>query len=427
MEIIQVDERISLRRDPETGNEDTQAIVDEIIAAIRKDGDEALRAYTKKLDGAELDALFVTETERLKAYEALDDTVISALQQAIINIRDFHERQRSQSWMTTKEDGTMLGQQVTPLDAVGVYVPGGKAAYPSTILMDVIPAQVANVGQIIMTSPPDTSGLLHPAVVVAASELGVEQIVKAGGAQAIAALAYGTESVPAVDKIVGPGNSFVALAKRAVYGHVDIDMIAGPSEIVVIADDTARADYVAADLLSQAEHEERATAIVVTPSKPLADKVVEEVDRQLEDLPRAAIARKALDDYGAIYLTANMNQAVDVVNQLAPEHVEVLVAEPFHYLGKIRHAGAIFLGENSAETVGDYFAGTNHVLPTNGTARFSSPLTVDDFIKKSSIIHYSREALETNAKMIASLARVEGFEAHARAVEIRKKGASEHE
>ncbi|QDI91869.1 histidinol dehydrogenase [Salicibibacter halophilus] len=421
MKIIQVDEQVSLRRDPDSGNEKIQAIVDEIIAEVRKDGDEALRAYTKKLDGAALDALFVSEKERAQAYESMDTRTVDAIRQAIANIRDFHERQRSESWMTTKENGTILGQQITPLDAVGVYVPGGKAAYPSTILMDVIPAQVANVGRIVMASPPDESGLLHPAVLVAASELGVETILKAGGAQAVAALAYGTDSVQAVDKIVGPGNSFVALAKRAVFGQVDIDMIAGPSEIVVLADDSARPDYVAADLLSQAEHEERATAIVVTPSKALAEKVSAEVERQLEDLPRAAIAREALDTFGAIYLSADLNEAVDVVNSLAPEHVEVLCSQPFQYLGKIRHAGAIFLGENSAESVGDYFAGPNHVLPTNGTARFSSPLTVDDFLKKSSIIHYSEEALAQNSEMIASLARVEGFEAHARAVEIRKK------
>lgn len=421
MKIIQVDEQVSLRRDPDSGNEKIQAIVDEIIAEVRKNGDEALRAYTKKLDGAALDALFVSEKERAQAYEAMDTQTVDAIRQAIANIRDFHERQRPESWMTTKENGTILGQQITPLDAVGVYVPGGKAAYPSTILMDVIPAQVANVGRIVMASPPDESGLLHPAVLVAASELGVETILKAGGAQAVAALAYGTDSVQAVDKIVGPGNSFVALAKRAVFGQVDIDMIAGPSEIVVLADDSARPDYVAADLLSQAEHEERATAIVVTPSKALAEKVSAEVERQLEDLPRAAIAREALDTFGAIYLSADLNEAVDVVNSLAPEHVEVLFSQPFQYLGKIKHAGAIFLGENSAESVGDYFAGPNHVLPTNGTARFSSPLTVDDFLKKSSIIHYSEEALAQNSEMIASLARVEGFEAHARAVEIRQK------
>ncbi|QQK77873.1 histidinol dehydrogenase [Salicibibacter cibarius] len=428
MKIIQVDEHVSLRRDPDSGNEKTQATVDEIIAEVRKNGDEALRAYTKKLDGAALDSLFVSEAECAQAYEAMDTQTVEAIRKAIANIRDFHERQRSQSWMTTKENGTVLGQQITPLDAVGVYVPGGKAAYPSTILMDVIPAQVAHVGRIVMTSPPDESGRLHPAVLVAASELGVETILKAGGAQAIAALAYGTDSVQAVDKIVGPGNAFVALAKRAVFGQVDIDMIAGPSEIVILADDSARPDYIAADLLSQAEHEERATAIVVTPSEMLAEKVSAEVERQLKGLPRAAIAKEALDTFGAIYLTADLNEAVDVVNTLAPEHVEVLCSEPFQYLGKIKHAGAIFLGENSAESVGDYFAGPNHVLPTNGTARFSSPLTVDDFLKKSSIIHYSEDALTQNSEMIASLARVEGFEAHARAVEIRqKRGASKHE
>ncbi|QQK81544.1 histidinol dehydrogenase [Salicibibacter cibi] len=421
MKIIQVDEHVSLRRDPDSGNEETQVIVDEIIAEVRKNGDEALRAYTKKLDGAALDSLFVNEMERAQAYKVIDTRIVEAIRQAIANIRDFHERQRTESWMTTKENGTILGQQITPLDAVGVYVPGGKAAYPSTILMDVIPAQVASVDRIVVTSPPDESGLLHPAVLVAASELGVETILKVGGAQAIASLAYGTESVTAVDKIVGPGNAFVALAKRAVFGQVDIDMIAGPSEIVILADDSARPDYVAADLLSQAEHEERATAIVVTPSKMLAEKVSAEVERQLKGLPRASIAREALNNFGAIYLTADLNEAVDVVNTLAPEHVEVLCNEPFQHLGKIKHAGAIFLGENSAESVGDYFAGPNHVLPTNGTARFSSPLTVDDFLKKSSIIHYSEEALSQNSDMIASLARVEDFEAHARAVEIRQK------
>jgi histidinol dehydrogenase len=323
--------------------------------------------------------------------------------------------------MTTEENGTILGQKITALDSVGVYVPGGTAAYPSSVLMNVIPATVAGVKRIVMVSPPDKSGKLPAAVLVAAKEAGVKEIFKVGGAQAVAALAYGTESIAPVDKITGPGNIFVALAKREVFGDVDIDMIAGPSEIAVLADDTARADEVAADLLSQAEHDPRACSVLVTPSLSLAEAVAAEVEKQLSILPRRDIASRASADYGAIYVTADLDEAVETVNQLAPEHLEVITENAMELLGKIRHAGAIFIGRYSSEPVGDYFAGPNHVLPTNGTARFSSPLNVDDFQKKSSVIVYSKKALKENGEKIAKFARMEGLEAHARAVETRLK------
>ncbi|MFB4161710.1 histidinol dehydrogenase [Geomicrobium sp. JSM 1781026] len=422
IEYVDTSRPLTLKRYGEDGN---QALVTEsvrtIIQDVRQRGDEAVFAYTKTFDGADLTDLFVSADEVRSAYERVDCDVVTAIQKAAKNIREYHGHQQQKSWMMTREDGTMLGQKVTPLDSAGIYVPGGTAAYPSTILMDTIPALVAGVERIVMASPPDENGQLHPAVLVAAAELGIQTIVKAGGAQAIAVLAYGTESLEPVDKIVGPGNQFVAAAKREVYGHVDIDMIAGPSEIVVLADESARADYIAADLLSQAEHDVQASAILVTNSESLATQVREQVERQLQGLPRETIARQAIADYGAIYVTDSIKQAVDVVNTLAPEHLEVLTEQPFEWLGSIKHAGAIFLGEYSAEAVGDYFAGTNHVLPTNGTARFSSPLSVDDFMKKSSVIHYSKKALVDNSQHITALARVEGFEAHARAVEIRKR------
>ena len=323
--------------------------------------------------------------------------------------------------MTTEENGSILGQKITPLDSVGVYVPGGTAAYPSSVLMNVIPAKVAGVKRIVMVSPPDTDGKLPAAVLVAAKEAGVKEIYKVGGAQAIAALAYGTESIAPVDKITGPGNIFVALAKREVFGDVDIDMIAGPSEIAIIADDSARADEVAADLLSQAEHDPRACSVLVTPSIVLAEAVAVEVEKQLAELPRKEIASKSIADYGVIYVTSSIEEAVETVNQLAPEHLEILTENGIELLGKIRHAGAIFIGRYSSEPVGDYFAGPNHVLPTNGTARFSSPLNVDDFQKKSSVIIYSEKALKDNGEKIAKFARMEGLEAHARAVELRLK------
>ncbi|MBM7631244.1 histidinol dehydrogenase [Geomicrobium sediminis] len=411
----------SLRRSVEMIDPSVQSSVKEILSDVKQRGDEAVSQYTKTFDGADLSSFFVTEEEKQAAYEHVNKDVLRAIRQAAENIREYHARQLEQTWMMTKDDGTILGQKITPLDSVGVYVPGGTAVYPSTILMNVIPAQVAKVERIVMVSPPNAEGKLHPAVLVTAHELGVKDIYKAGGAQAVAALAYGTKTLEPVDKIVGPGNVFVAAAKREVFGHVDIDMIAGPSEIVVLCDDSANPSYVAADLLSQAEHDERASAIAVTTSNALAENIRDEVERQLQQLPREAIARRSIESYGAVYVAETLAEAVEVVNQLAPEHLEVMTKDPYLLLGKIKHAGAIFLGEYSAESVGDYFAGTNHVLPTNGTARFSSPLNVSDFTKKSSIISYSKQALDQNGPLIASFAREEGLEAHARAVEIRTK------
>ncbi|MCT8140199.1 histidinol dehydrogenase [Anaerobacillus sp. CMMVII] len=419
MKIEKVTSKVSLKRSIDQGTDAQQQAVTAIIEQVRSEGDASVRALTEKFDGATLSSFKVTDQELEEAYAQIDDNVLAALREASENIRRFHERQKRQSWLTTEADGTILGQKITPLDSVGVYVPGGTAAYPSSILMNVIPAQVAEVKKIVMVSPPGKDGRLPAGVLVAAKELGVEHIYKMGGAQAVAALAYGTETVPAVDKIVGPGNIYVALAKRAVFGHVDIDMIAGPSEIVVLADEGANPGYIAADLLSQAEHDALASAVLVTPSRELAEAVSLEVEKQLATLPRKEIAAASIRDYGAIYVTKDLDEAIDVVNELAPEHLEVLTAEPMALLGKIRHAGAIFLGPYSSEPVGDYFAGPNHVLPTNGTARFSSPLNVDDFTKKSSIISYSKTAMLNNGHKIAALARLEGLEAHARAVEIR--------
>jgi histidinol dehydrogenase len=421
MKILKVSELISIKRSIEAGTSEQQDVVKKIIAEIRTRGDEALREYTEKFDRVNLSSFSVTDKEIEAAYQQIDRRFISIVQEAAENIRAFHEKQLRPSWMTTEENGTVLGQKITPLDSVGVYVPGGTAAYPSSVLMNVIPAKVAGVKRIVMVSPPDDQGQLPAAVLVAAKEAGVEEIYKVGGAQAIAALAYGTESIRSVDKITGPGNIFVALAKREVFGDVDIDMIAGPSEIAILADDTAKADELAADLLSQAEHDPRACSVLVTPSLTLAEAVALEVEKQLELLPRKDIAARSIADYGAIYVTADIDEAVETVNQLAPEHLEVITENAIELLGKIRHAGAIFIGRYSSEPVGDYFAGPNHVLPTNGTARFSSPLNVDDFQKKSSVIIYSEKALTENGAKIAEFARMEGLEAHARAVEIRLK------
>ncbi|TYR80086.1 histidinol dehydrogenase [Priestia megaterium] len=421
MNITRITEEVSLKRTIDQGTEAQREAVLSILQDVKVRGDEALAAYTEKFDRVKLSALRITEAERARAYEQIDESMITVIKEAAANIRDYHERMVEQSWVVTKEDGTILGQKVTALDAVGVYVPGGLAAYPSSVLMNVIPAQVAGVKRIVMVSPPQKDGFLPAGVLVAATELGIEEIYKVGGAQAIGALAYGTTSIQPVDKIVGPGNIFVALAKREVYGLVDIDSIAGPSEIVVLADDTALANEVAADLLSQAEHDQLASSILVTPSIELAEEVKREVELQLETLPRKDIARAAIERYGAIYVTDTLDQAVEAVNKLAPEHLEVITREPFQILGSIRHAGAIFLGRYSSEPVGDYFAGPNHVLPTNGTAKFSSPLSVESFVKKSSIISYSKQALMTNGSKIAAFARLEGLEAHARAVEERFK------
>lgn len=421
MKIERVQGTVSLRRTIGSGTEEQRQAVKRIIDDVRNNGDGALKKYTEMFDGISLDTFAVTQQEIEEAYWLVDENMVHIIREAAQNIREYHERQRMTSWFMTRDDGTILGQKVTPLDAVGLYVPGGTAAYPSSVLMNVIPAQVAGVKRIVIVSPPNERGTLPAAVLVAACELGVQEIYKVGGAQAIAALAYGTETIEPVDKIFGPGNIFVALAKREVFGQVDIDMIAGPSEIVVLADETAKPNEIAADLLSQAEHDERAVSILVTPSLQLALKVEEEVEKQLATLPRKEIAQKAINEYGVIYVTDTMKQAIDVVNELAPEHLEVMTAEPFEILSDIRHAGAIFLGPYSSEPVGDYFAGTNHVLPTNGTARFSSGLTVEAFMKKSSIIFYSQQAWQQHAAKIAAFARLEGLEAHARAVEERLK------
>jgi len=421
VKIERLSDTLSLKRSIEAGTEQQRQTVLAIIEEVRRNGDRVLKEYTEKFDGVSLESLQVSEHEVRQAYHEVDEKLVQIIREAAENIRQYHERQKRESWMMMKEDGTILGQKVTPLDSVGLYVPGGTAAYPSSVLMNVIPAQVAGVQRIAIVSPPSKEGTLPAGVLVAANELGITEIYKVGGAQAIAALAYGTETIQPVDKIFGPGNIYVALAKREVFGQVAIDMIAGPSEIVILADETAKANEVAADLLSQAEHDQRASAILVTPSMALALEVAAEVGRQLERLPRKEIAQTAIEQYGAIYVTDTMERAVAAVNELAPEHLEIITSDPMSLVGQIRHAGAIFLGRFSSEPVGDYFAGTNHVLPTNGTARFSSGLSVDEFVKKSSIILYSEQALKNNYEKIAALARLEGLEAHARAVEERFK------
>ncbi|MBY0159016.1 histidinol dehydrogenase [Cytobacillus sp. FSL W8-0315] len=420
MKILKVIDQISIKRSVDNGTEEQRAIVKDIIESVRQNGDQALKDYTEKFDGISLDDFKVSQAEIEEAFSQVDGKILEIIKEAAENIRSFHEKQLRPSWMTTEENGTVLGQKITPLDSVGLYVPGGTAAYPSSVLMNVIPAKVAGVKRIVITSPPDKkTGKLPPAVLAAAKIAGAEEIYKAGGAQAIAALAYGTETIAPVDKITGPGNIFVALAKREVFGDVDIDMIAGPSEIAILADDTAHADEVASDLLSQAEHDPMASAVLVTPSSALAAQVSREVDRQLAELPRQQIAFQSIENYGAVYVAENMDEAIETVNSLAPEHLEILTENPMELLGRIRHAGAIFLGRFSPEPVGDYFAGPNHVLPTNGTARFSSPLNVEDFQKKSSILLYSEKALKDNGEKIAAFARLEGLEAHARSIETR--------
>jgi histidinol dehydrogenase len=409
----------STRRDVEAGTEAQRAAVLEILQAVKAEGDAAVLRFTETFDRIQLAAMRVTEEEIRRALEEIDPAVREAIREAAVNIRDYHSRQMRQSWITTKESGTMLGQLIRPLQRVGLYVPGGTAAYPSSVLMNAIPAQVAGVEEIVMVTPPGKDGTVNPGVLVAAYEVGVKEIYKVGGAQAIAALTYGTETIKRVDKIVGPGNIYVALAKREVFGLVDIDMVAGPSEIVVLADRTANPAYVAADLLSQAEHDTMASAVLVTPCRELAEKVQQEVEQQLAALPRKEIAEASIRDYGAICVVQNIEEGIEIVNRLAPEHLEVMLDDPFVYVGRIKNAGAIFLGAYSSEPVGDYFAGPNHVLPTNGTARFSSPLNVDDFLKKSSLIAYSRQDLLANGHKIVALARQEGLEAHARAIQIR--------
>ncbi len=395
--------------------------VGEIIEAVRSRGDEALFAYTEKFDGASVTAknVRVTEEEIREAYGLLESGLADVMRRSLANIRDYHFKQKRYSWFDSRPDGVMLGQKVTALASVGVYVPGGKAAYPSSVLMNIAPAKVAGVGKIVMTTPCGRDGKVNPATLVAADLAGADEIYKAGGAQAIAALAFGTESIPKVDKIVGPGNIYVALAKKAVFGYVSIDSIAGPSEILALADETADPRYVAADLLSQAEHDEMASAILVTTSEELARRVSEEADRFTEGLSRKEIIKKSLENYGYILVAETMEDAIDAVNEIASEHLEILTADPFAVMTKVRNAGAIFLGEYASEPLGDYFAGPNHVLPTNGTAKFFSPLGVDDFIKKSSIISYSREALEPIYQDIVKFAESERLTAHANSIKVR--------
>ena len=398
-----------------------EASVKEILDKVKEEKDAAVFAYTAKFDGAELtaDTIEVTDAEIEEAYAQVDDTLLTVIRKAKDNIESYHAKQRQNSWFDSKPDGTILGQKISPLHRVGVYVPGGKAVYPSSVLMNVMPAKVAGVDEIIMVTPPGKNGKVSPNTLVAAKEAGVAKIYKVGGAQAIAALAYGTESIPKVDKIVGPGNIYVALAKKAVYGHVSIDSIAGPSEILVVADETANPRYVAADLLSQAEHDELASAILVTTSEKLAHEVSDQVDGFLKELSRAEIISKSLDNYGYILLADTMEDVIDVANEIASEHLEIQTKNPFEVMTKIRNAGAIFIGEYASEPLGDYFAGPNHILPTNGTAKFFSPLSVDDFIKKSSIISYSREALQKVHKDIESFAKAEQLTAHANSIHVR--------
>ena len=409
-----------LKRDPNnySAYEDTvQAIVDD----VRARGDEALFEYTKKFDGAELSAdnIRVTQAEIQEALSQVDPNLLAVMKKSMKNIREYHEKQKQYSWFDSKPNGTILGQKVTALSSVGVYVPGGKAAYPSSVLMNIIPAEVAGVEKIVMVTPPGKDGKVNPVTLIAAHLAGATEVYKVGGAQAIAALAFGTKSIPRVNKIVGPGNIFVALAKKAVYGHVSIDSIAGPSEILVLADETANPRFVAADLLSQAEHDELASAILVTTSMELAEKVSAEAEAFVQNLSRKAILEKSLENYGYILVADSMEDAIETANAIASEHLEIVTKNPFEVMTKIQNAGAIFMGEYSSEPLGDYFAGPNHVLPTNGTAKFFSPLGVDDFIKKSSIIYYSREALEAVHTDIESFAEAEHLTAHANSVRVR--------
>lgn len=409
-----------LKRSPDSYGEYEDRVA-AILKNVKEKKDEALFAYTEQFDHTRLtkETIRVSEKEIAEAYEQTDDRLLEVIRKALDNIRSYHEKQKQYSWFDSKPDGTLLGQKVTPLKRVGVYVPGGKAVYPSSVLMNVIPARIAGVEEVIMVTPPGKDGKISPHTLVAAKEAGVDAIYKVGGAQAIAALAYGTESIPKTDKIVGPGNIYVALAKKAVYGYVSIDSVAGPSEILVIADETANPRYVAADLLSQAEHDELASAILVTTSKELARKVSDEVDGFLKVLSRSEIISKSLDNYGYILVADTMEDVIETANEIASEHLEILTKNPFDIMTKIRNAGAIFLGEYASEPLGDYFAGPNHILPTNGTAKFFSPLSVDDFIKKSSIISYSRESLEKIHDDIEYFACAEQLTAHANSIHVR--------
>ena len=409
-----------LKRSPNNYGKFEAAVAD-ILANVKEKGDEALFSYTKEFDKVEVtpETIRVTEAEIEEAYKAVDASLLEVIRKALVNIRSYHEKQRQNSWFTSTENGTMLGQKVTPLNRVGVYVPGGKAVYPSSVLMNIVPAKVAGVPHIVMTTPPGKDGKVNPSTLVAAKEAGADEIYKVGGAQAIGALAYGTASIPKVDKIVGPGNIFVALAKKAVYGHVSIDSIAGPSEILVLADETANAHYVAADLLSQAEHDEMASAILITTSTELAQNVEKEIEGYLKVLSRKEIIEKSLENLGYILIAEDMDEAIEAANEIASEHMEIVTKNAFEVMMKVRNAGAIFIGEYSSEPLGDYFAGPNHVLPTNGTAKFFSALSVDDFIKKSSIVYYSRSALQEIHKDIIQFASSEQLTAHANSIAVR--------
>ena len=395
--------------------------VAEIVGRVKEEGDSALAEYTLQFDKCSINKgnIRVTEEEFLEAFSVIEEEFVEVMKRAAANIKDYHKKQMKTSWFDTKEDGSLLGQKITAIERVGVYVPGGKAVYPSSTLMNIIPAKVAGVKRIIMLTPPGPDGKVNPGTLVAARIAGVDEIYKAGGAQAIAAMAFGTETIPKVDKIVGPGNIFVALAKKAVYGYVSIDSIAGPSEILILADETANPRYIAADLLSQAEHDEMASSILITTSTAIAEQVDTEVAKMVSELPRQEIMQKSLDNYGYILLADNMDAAVETANEIASEHLEILTKDPYNIMTKINNAGAIFLGEYSSEPLGDYFAGPNHVLPTNGTAKFFSPLSVDDFIKKTSIISYSREALEKVHEDIEYFARKEGLTAHENSIKVR--------
>lgn len=419
MEIKSITNGLSLKRTVDGGTDAQRTVVRQILQDVKQQGDQALLFYTKKFDQTDTVTLKVTSAEIEQAMASLPSEMISIMTEAAANLRSYHEKQLQNSWIDMSVSGTMLGLKRTPLDSVGIYVPGGTAAYPSSVLMNAIPAIVAGVKRIVMVSPPGREGRLPNSVLAAAHIAGITEIYKVGGAQAIGALAYGTESIGKVDKITGPGNVYVALAKREVYGDVDIDMIAGPSEIAVLADETAEARHIAADLLSQAEHDERACSVLITTSERLARQVKLEVEKQLALLPRKEIALASWNNFGGIYVANNLEEAIEAVNELAPEHLEIQTANAMNVAGAIRHAGAIFIGKYSSEPVGDYFAGPNHVLPTNGTARFSSPLNVDDFQKKTSLIMYSQQDFEANASKIAAFARLEGLEAHARAIESR--------
>ena len=430
MRIVQLDKETKknilsdlLKRDPNQYGE-YEATVKEIVENVRHNGDEALKEYTLQFDHTELDTrkMLVSDDEIAEAESLVDPELKQVMQKSLENIRNYHKKQLRTSWFDAQPNGTILGQKVTPLTRVGVYVPGGKAAYPSTVLMNIVPASVAGVPEIVMVTPPGKDGKVNPVTLTAAKMAGATKIYKVGGAQAIAALAFGTATVPKVDKIVGPGNIFVALAKKCVYGYVSIDSIAGPSEILVIADETANPRHIAADLLSQAEHDELASAILITTSKKLADEVNQYIEKMVPNLSRRAILEKSLENYGYILLAESLDEAIDVANEIASEHLEIVTANPFEVMTKIKNAGAIFLGSYSSEPLGDYFAGPNHVLPTNGTAKFFSPLSVDDYVKKSSIIYYSKEALEAVHEDIEKFAKAEGLTAHANSIHVRFDG-----